>query len=275
VRLAEKSGTQFAIYADTVYFMGSSGSGPYAADGTLMAVPKCGGTARTIASTLAFPRGIAAGGSGVFWTTIGSTVGGDYEHDGTVQTLAQSGVLTFAADLDLPKDLALGGAAAFVATRTGILRIPYATHERSVIASSEAWGVAIDDVSVFFTAGDGTVRSVPKEGGDETVLVSDARDVRGIAVDEANVYFVDWGRAAIRKVPKDGGDVVDLAVHGSVGNELRATGGFVYYLADGVMRVPADGGAPVTLWPSAGQYGLEVDDDFVYFDDGGVSKVAR
>ena len=138
------------------------------------------------------------------------------------------------------------------------------------------WGVAIDASYFYFAATaslSATISRVPLSGGPVTDLVTVAADVTAIAVDAANVYFVDGD--ALSSVPVAGGTSSVIANGFSGTMALKADSGNVYAsisLGNGptgsVVRIPVTGGPPTVLagsqWiPS----GLALDATCVYWAD--------
>jgi len=143
-------------------------------------------------------------------------------------------------------------------------------------------GIAVDASHVYWTAEDGVVRRVAKNGGDVETVRSGAALGYGVAVDATNVYWTEWAsdRWVIQAQPKAGGDRTVLASVGVLpGSVVIGDGRFVYWNADhavgdggtpmfgSVHRVPAQGGAVQDL--AVNQRGAQElhlgDDGFLYW----------
>jgi hypothetical protein len=119
----------------------------------------------------------------------------------------------------------------------------------------------------------GRVMKMPVAGGAEVTLATEpGMFPAGLAVDTANVYWVDDHGAlyAAALAPDAGGAPVVLAA-GVAASSIAADGQYVYVesgLGSGVARVPIDGGAAVTLAaPDAGfaPAGIAIDAVNVYW----------
>jgi len=171
-----------AVDATNVYWTNIGTSANEFLDGTVMAMPKGGGTVTTLASGQDFPNAVSVHGSWVYWTNYDAAKSGG----------------------------AASGAVSRVSTTGGPI---------TVIASGQAfpWDVVADDTSVYWTCNEsGVVRSAAAGGGSIKVIATNCplsttevacENPAGIAVDATNVYFadqLDW----VWKVPLAGGTPV-------------------------------------------------------------------
>jgi hypothetical protein len=120
--------------------------------------------------------------------------------------------------------------------------------------------MAIDDRHIYFV-GDGSIRSVPIEGGRiETLARDDANPAMSIAADRDAIYFAAGGE--VRRVPKIGG-VISVLYKARIVLKVCVENGFVYasrnlaFDRDGIaetaaiVRIPTSGGiAEVIAAPS-------------------------
>jgi hypothetical protein len=96
----------------------------------------------------------------------------------------------------------------------------------------------------------GGVESVPRDGGKTTTIGAGAFSTFGIAVDDANVYWITDSN--VMKAPQGGGDATALAPPWQTASTDAFTilDGYLYWsknedgATDGVMRIPVTGGTP-------------------------------
>jgi hypothetical protein len=148
-----------------------------------------------------------------------------------------------------------------------------------------SYGIAVTDDAVYWTAEDGAIRKLGKNGGTPTVLASGHFGPFAITADANNVYWVDSGRdyrdltssdhCIVMQAPVRGGPATVIATEQPNARATIAVDDTsVYWLATttldhpsgSVMKAPIGGGELVALTSS--QYspsGLAVDDTSVYF----------
>jgi hypothetical protein len=135
-------------------------------------------------------------------------------------------------------------------------------------------GVAVDDISVYYTDETGGPRSTGKEGGTVKLVGTDTENVWSVAVDADHVYWTGADTGTIGSSTKNGVDKSVLAA--DAGQPIRITydATRVYWcnLAGEVWSVSKQGGDQVKLASGSrpADY-IVLDDDYVYFTGGGVA----
>jgi hypothetical protein len=186
-----------------------------ARDRALLALPRGGGTARTLLTLDSPARGVALS-SGSLWVTRRGTGGG------TVERIALPGgqLSTVTKGLGAPAALACDGEALFV--------------------------VDVD-------AGDGgllprsSVIRIPVKGGAGTVLGTTEGPIDSVALDGDFVYWADPLEGAVLQVPKTGGKPHPIASDRGLPEKLVAYGGALYWVerrSESLWTMPASGGQP-------------------------------
>jgi len=155
---------------------------PVEPTGAVLRVSKQGGAAATVlAAGQNFPGYLAVDAEAVYWTVLG---------DNAVHRVGKDGsnplTLASASNIVMPDALALG--------------------ERDVYFSA------------LERSGPGGIYRVPKQGGAAPVPVVYSTAVKGLTVDETDVYFTIYGMStyedgAVRKVPRGGGPIINLATN--------------------------------------------------------------
>jgi hypothetical protein len=192
---------------DTNIYWTNIGTSPNFYDGTIMMMPKAGGTVTTLASGQDFPKAITVHGGYVYWVNY------DAANSGGAQS----------------------GAVSRVSTSGGTV---------TVIASGQAfpWDVAADDNNAYWTCNESNVvRSAPIGGGTAKVIAQNCtnsglttcENPAGIAIDATNVYFADQ-LDYVWKVPLGGGTpaVVGNAANYGAGPAFVALNGSTVFWSD-------------------------------------------
>ena len=231
------------------------------APGDLWAIPKAGGTPRTIASGVVFVTEIAADATHVYWVSVGT--------------------------INLEEEVILSDGKIERVTKDGA--------SRQVLASglSTPATVAIDDTNVYFgelgaAVGNASkgLRRVAKSGG-ATVPVLDDYRVGNIALSGNDVVFVGDSQTStggMFRIAKTGGAVQMLVQDENIDSAPHIVAGQVYYItlpeedSDALMRVPLAGGEAVFLRvANASNSDFEVDECAAYIgqNDGSLLKGTR
>lgn len=223
---SQEGPNSIALDATHVYWTGYNGS--------LMKVPKNGGTAVALSDPGARPVGVAVDESHVFWTTQGP----------------------FPGDAQLGR-VALDGSGANVLF-TG---------------PREMSGIALDAGSVYWgNEGGDALMAVAKTGGSPSTLAT--LDYPGdVAIDETHVYFIDAGDNGVYRVPKGGGAPELLGTSVAGAPRVAVDAGFVYWTDQGsvdMVRAPKAGGTPATYAAGMGpSHGLTVGPSDIFWSTNG------
>lgn len=130
----------------------------------------------------------------------------------------------------------------------------------TLASGSTPSGIVVDDASVYWTdanfsvaTGSGEIVKIPVGGGNPTTLASGLDLPGAMALDAANVYWIDDTDDTVMKVPVGGGNASTLA-KGQAGQSqpvaVATDGASVFWTASysyTVTKVPVGGGTPTTL----------------------------
>jgi len=146
--------------------------------------------------------------------------------------------------------------------------------------------ITVDGTTAYWVDdGSGAVRAVAKEGGAVRIIGGGAPNVRALAVDSANVYWVEAAPTcgigepfALKRQRKSGGTPDALLQCdydlGTV-HDMASDGAFLYFTAKlGVFFIPTDGGAASRIGDEARNVGaVSVNASAVYWYDGDKKQV--
>lgn len=237
------------------------------AEGNVMSVPKCGGTATKLAN--AGSAGADSLGAFAIDATSAYWVAGP--NDLFAAPLSGGTPATLASNVDT-LGITVKGAEVYSVTRSFVVSLPVHGGTPSKLAESSSYALglpAADDANVYWV-GEG-VFSAPRSGGTATTLATTRDVATGLAIDDANVYWCDSSdpAAPIMRTPKAGGPSVTLATNQFGATGFATDGRDVYWTIDGidgaVVKVAVGGGSVTTLASATSPAAIAVDGTGVYW----------
>jgi len=171
-----------------------------------------------------------------------------------------------------------------------VLRVPAGGGQlpTTLASSSGIGGIARDSVAgvVFWTdQSNGTVMSVPVSGGSATTIASGQSGPIGVAVENANLYWLNIGpNPTVMTVPVAGGSpstVASSANNGPIASShlLTVDSNNVYWEPNGpgagaVLQAPLGGGTVTTLYQGTTfTQGIALDSSYVYWSAQGTGGI--
>lgn len=156
--------------------------------------------------------------------------------------------------------------------RNSIMRVDLASGAapQPIAPATGVTGLALDEGSLYFGR-PGALMRVPKSGGQPATLATVEGMPEALAVDDANVYWLDLNKSSAFKLPKAGGTPRLLGKDASFClPALAVDDAFLYWQGQvprAIMRMPKDGG-PLTPLATVETYwasDLTVDSTSVYW----------
>ncbi len=248
-------------------------------DGAIMKAAIDGGEPIVVAGDQPEPLAIAQDADNLYWTTSGGpNLMKMPKAGGEVETLAPN-IATWSITVDGSNIYALSF------TGQGLLSVPTNGDPPKVVYAPGAGNVAYDSKKLYFATGDkdgsltgaagsNILVSMPKAGGDLTVLTSSLElpfaRVDSLVLAAKSLYWGDSTRETVETVKLDGTGrrIIASDQHSVFG--LGADSDYLYWTSDrqgGVLKAPLDGSAdPVQIAkiPSIPAWGLALDADNVY-----------
>lgn len=273
------SGT-VAVGTTAVFYLEPNGD-QIAPSGSVMRVPKCGGTPLLVAGGQAEPQDLVVVANVPYWVDWGSFMNGDTTTQGSVDS--PSGPLVLVSKTSMPWAIAADSTSLYWATDySGIFTSAFDGSGATQVSGKGSVAIAVDDTTIYFAEDDGSAFTLPKAGGvakqvSGTTCDNPGGDSATIIVDSTTMYWTDKC-GSIWKAPKSGSPVTLLAKqtspsHTGFGHRIAIDDTSVYWAdVDSVMRVDKLGGQPTVVaaeppTSAPGYYlgGIAVDDTSVYW----------
>ncbi|HKA42691.1 MAG TPA: hypothetical protein VKF40_11945 [Burkholderiales bacterium] len=244
-------------------------------DGSVMSVPRSGGTPLTIASGQRGPHTLQIDATYAYWANTGDysmQAPFAYENGAVMKSPLNGGTPVVIATARLPQRLVLD--------TTSI----YWTN----------WGTQTWSGSAWVYNNDGSVMTAPLGGGAATML-SSGQPAYGIVVDPTNFYWAAESMAttgpnasdySIMKMPRGGAPAALVSGQHNLA-ALRMSSSDLFWLDGGtfdasghialpdgaILTLPTSGGNPVRLASNqAGPWDIAVDSGAVYWTDAGLTR---
>jgi hypothetical protein len=276
--------SSLALDATRVYWTNTSA-------GTVVSLNKDGSDKVEVASGQVSPKAIAVDDTNVYWTTAPGTVMRCPKTGGAPGVVASS-----QTGLTMPQALGVDQTSVYWLTEQAVRKGPKAGGSPTDLATSEIGltALALDAGHVYwvsFNAGDGTLKSVAKNGGAVTTLATGLNRPMGIALSTTHVFLAESGTepnafndGSISRVPIEGGSK-DVLKQGQGAPYSIAADGYLFWTNFGGQTVvaiaippagqPAE--TPILLaGAQSGAGGLAVDATMVFWlSKNTVLKVTR
>jgi len=230
-------------------------------------VGKTGGIVTTLASGVDTAFSLAVDAASVYW--------GENYGDNAIQKIGVNGgnVTTLAANQGNIQTIALDSSSVYWSNSGFINKVGIDGGNVSTIIGESAAALAVDSTYVYYTHPNGGLKRVGLNGGTATDLAGAA--AQHIAIDAVNVYYSDGG--LIKKYNKSDGTIIALTSdpHGMYNIAVDAANVFwIEYDSNSstgtLKKVSTNGGNAAILaarLSSSNFYGLGVDDSYVYWTE--------
>ena len=261
-----------AVDGANVYWTNESG-------GTVMRVPKGGGTSVEVGWNQPFAYGVAVDGMRAYWTTRQQTP------NGTVGSAplgggAPSAIMT---NLDLPEAIGVDATHLYWLARSGLYRADKMAPVPGMIASASIipGRLILDPNYVYWTDyNSGAINRTPKGGGATEGLASGQVAPLGIAIDATSAYWVNFMGNTVYKVDIATRATTELCAAESP-RDVVVDDDYAYFTnsaSNTIRRVAKDGGESTIIADNQnGARDIAQDEEAVYWAnvDGSVWKIAK
>lgn len=262
-----------AVDATSIYLTGDGLVGD-TGGGTIMRMPKTGGTPSVLVSKQDEPGSIAVDGKNIYWATKTALM--KAELDGREVT-------RLVASRDSLRNVTLDASNVYwtATPKTGrnagrVMKLAKVGGRPVTLASEQnnPGSLALVSDTLYWTGG-AQICKLPLAGGSPTALISSEPDLTDMAVDGTNVYWMTWTNATltVKQMPLSGGAPLVLASRAdSYSGMMAVAGRYVYWTTrdNEVNRTPI-GGGPTEVLNTETMYfdvfDLAVDDSSVYWAD--------
>jgi hypothetical protein len=198
-----------------------------------------------------------------------ATCGGACVQGRCLTTLADGQTVPFAVVVDTTGVYWTDLGYALAGRVGGVMSVALQGGAVAVLAGGLPSGIAMDSTSLYWTAGSadaGTVTKISLATGTTTTLASGQSNPQGIAVDGTSVYWANDD--GVLRMPLDGGTPVSLAV-APAGAGVAVDSASVFWTSPGrsaVMTVLLDGGSPTAIATGqTGPFGIALSSSTVYW----------
>jgi hypothetical protein len=260
--------SELAVDTDNVYWANAGTSRLVStertdpnADGSIVAVSKAGGVARTLVGGLRGPAHLALGSSHIYVSTS----------DGAILRISKAGGSAVAlASGRKVVALAIDASRVYWADEDGSVQaMPLVGGDPTTLAKGQSpFGLVVGDDVLFWANHDDTVMKLRKEGGSPTVLLSGEGTPTRLAVCSGRLYYATAFSRVLKSVSTDGQAPQTFATPINVqGIALDQSNLFVSRLEGGLQAWPTQsaGSAHTLVSQQPGTGALTVDDTDVYW----------
>ncbi len=254
----------------------------YGNQGTVLSVPKVGGSITVLASGQALPRAIALDASYVYWANAGSE--SSTVNDGAIMRVPLTGgtVETVAGGQADPALITLTADKVYWANYYG-QTIASASKSGGAVTTvtttqKKPVGVGVDGSHVYWTES-GSLMNLPLLGGPASLVASSSGELMYLTLDANDAYWLSTSE--LGKAPLDGLSPPSIVSSGLVNAVVVVVDGSDAYLSiaapnASIVKVALGGGSPVVLVTNVSNpAGLAVDPTTIYWADPGSGQIMK
>jgi hypothetical protein len=269
VALAEvPSPTDVAVSGASVYFTSCSNDG----GGSVLRVPRFGGSPATLAVGQSCPVGLAVDDANVYVAGLGGSDLAKVPLDGGV-------LMTLASDAGAPVGVAVNTTSVYWTSGAGLMRVSLDGGAPTLLASGQrSWTRPVLD-SDFVYWGDpdlGTIQKLPLDGGSPATVGTAVETVTDLALSSTDIYFADG--YTLEKAPLAGGSTVSVGLPtGAPVGAIAVDDASVYFTSWGsVWRIAFADLQPTRVATDQSEpNAIAVDGTSVYWTDGSGGHVMK